>query len=55
MSCKCQKCGKSYKVDFILPDTVWERIRKGLNLLCGVCIAKALEEEGVYNYWMLNK
>ncbi len=46
--CTCQSCGNIYKVDFLVSDDVWERIKpenkpKGCGLLCGICIAKALE------------
>ncbi len=54
MSCACQKCYRPYKVDFYLPDDVWEKIRDGRNLLCGHCITNALEAQG-YGYWFLMK
>jgi len=60
MSCTCQDCGKLYKVDFIVPDCIWDKIRpankkKSGGLLCGVCIAKAIESIGDYDYWYLLK
>lgn len=46
--CKCQECAKIYTVDFIVPDNLWEQIKptnkaKGAGLLCGICIAKKIE------------
>ena len=58
MPCKCQNCGKDYKVDVIVPDEVWERIKpyrthEGNGLLCGACIFEAIEELGEYNVFHL--
>lgn len=52
MSCKCQDCGKLYKVDVIVPDALWERIKPagkpvGAGLLCGSCIITRIESIGV--------
>jgi len=57
MSCTCQKCGKQYNVDIIIPNEIWEEIKpknkpKGAGLLCGVCIIKELEMRG-YSAWKL--
>lgn len=57
MSCKCQKCGQQFKVDFMIPDNLWEEIKpankpKGGGLLCGRCIVDALEQKG-YGAWEL--
>lgn len=46
--CKCQGCGKHYKVDFLVNDMPWEDIKPpgkpvGAGLLCGECIVKAIE------------
>ncbi len=48
MSCKCQGCGKPYKVDLLVPDDLWERIKPegksmGAGLLCGQCIMGRIE------------
>lgn len=53
MSCICQECGLKYKVDVIVPDDVWERIKpknkpKGAGLLCGPCITTKLESFDEY-------
>ena len=50
MACKCQKCGKLYKVDLIVSDLLWEKIKpknkpKGCGLLCGSCIMIELENK----------
>lgn len=46
--CTCHKCGRKYKVDIIVPDEIWEKIKpagkaRGAGLLCGPCIAEKLE------------
>ena len=53
MSCTCQQCGKQYRIDLIIPDNVWEKIRpsgkaKDAGLLCGSCIMERLEAFGKY-------
>jgi len=55
MSCKCQECGKQYKVDIIVPDEIWEKIKpknkpEGVGLLCGKCIMLKIEEMNKYDY-----
>jgi len=49
--CICQGCGKNYKIDLIIPDYLWEKIRpKGkplsAGMLCGCCIMERLEKRG---------
>jgi len=49
MPCKCQNCGKNYKVDLIIPDNIWEIIKplekpEDAGLLCGACIMNKIEE-----------
>ncbi len=51
--CTCQQCNKQYKVDVVIPDDLWEKIKpnnkpKGAGLLCGICIINNLEELGYY-------
>ena len=51
MACKCQGCGKSYDVDILVPDEIWELIKpeykpEGSGLLCGSCICSRLEGLG---------
>jgi len=58
MSCKCQGCGKQYRIDVGVPDEVWERIKpsgkaQGAGLLCGSCIMARLEAMGVYGSYEL--
>jgi len=48
MSCKCQECGKQFKVDLIISDKLWKEIKPvnkptGGGLLCGSCIMKRIE------------
>ncbi len=47
--CRCQECGEYYKVDFLVSDSLWEKIKpesagEGAGLLCGSCICKSIEE-----------
>lgn len=49
--CFCQRCKGRYKVDFNLPDDLWERIRGLDNLLCGSCIAQRIELIGEFDYF----
>jgi len=58
MACKCQSCGEFYKVDIIVPDVLWERIKpegkaEGAGLLCGSCIMKRIEAFDVYDSYSL--
>ena len=60
MSCKCQDCGKRYKVDLLIPDKLWERIKpkgkaEGAGLLCGSCIMAKIEAKSDYDAWCLVK
>lgn len=50
MSCICQKCGRKYKVDLIIPDMLWKIINGGKNLLCGLCIMENVENLDKYRY-----
>lgn len=50
--CTCQKCGRKYKVDFIIPDDLWLKIspkKSEAGLLCGICIAEAIENFNEHN------
>lgn len=47
--CLCQRCGRRYRVDFNVPDDVWDLIRHRSNLLCGPCIAERIEGLGKFN------
>ena len=60
MSCTCQDCGNQYKVDLIIPNDLWEKIKpdgkpKGGGLLCGICIMNRIEKMSSYDYWYLKK
>jgi hypothetical protein len=61
MSCKCQVCGRQYKVDLIVPDATWEKIKPagkapGAGLMCGMCIMERIEAMGEYGgITLLNK
>jgi hypothetical protein len=60
VSCKCQECGKQYKVDIVVPDELWERIKpigkpEGGGMLCGSCIMSRVEAFDNYGAWVLTK
>lgn len=47
--CKCQRCGRDFRVDLNVPDELWDNIAppdkpRGAGLLCGPCIMAALED-----------
>jgi len=51
--CLCQNCNEYYKVDLLISDEIWEKIRpdnkpKEGGLLCGSCIMKKLEAQNEY-------
>jgi hypothetical protein len=53
MPCICQNCGEDFKVDLLLPDDLWNRIRpfgkqEGAGLLCGPCIMAHIEALGAH-------
>ena len=53
-SCNCQECNCQYKVDLIIPDDLWEKIKpegkpEGEGLLCGACIMNKIESLNEYN------
>ena len=53
MACKCQSCGRHYKVDLVVPDETWEKIKPegkpdGGGMLCGICIMVRIEQLGDY-------
>jgi hypothetical protein len=59
MSCTCQECNHSYKVDIIVDDTLWEKIKpkgkpKGSGLLCGQCIMNKIENFDEYAMYKLS-
>ena len=43
----CQKCGRKYKIDLLVPDYIWCMITPSKEvfggLLCGSCIIEKLE------------
>lgn len=47
--CTCHKCGEKYKVDILVSDELWKKIRPDKarpvesGLMCGVCIFKSIE------------
>ena len=58
MSCKCQGCGRQYKIDLLISDELWEKIKPkdklcGGGLLCGGCIIERLECLNGYGAWKI--
>lgn len=56
--CTCQECGHRYRVDVMVPDALWEKIKPkgagpGAGLLCGLCIAARLEGFGEFGVFTL--
>lgn len=59
MSCTCQQCGEKYKVDFMVPDELWEKIKpsgkgNGAGMLCGKCICHNIESMDEYDIFEIN-
>jgi hypothetical protein len=60
MACMCQQCGCQYKVDLLIPDELWEKIKpagkpEGAGLLCGACIMKNIEKISDYSAWKMDQ
>jgi hypothetical protein len=60
MSCVCQECKSTFKIDINVNDETWELIKprgkaKGAGLLCGACIMERIESIGEYDYFYLIK
>lgn len=58
MSCKCQACGRQYKLDLGIPNDLWEKIspkKNGAGMLCGACICLRLEKLLGYSIMFLSK
>jgi len=58
MSCKCQECGRQFKVDVVVSDNLWEKIKPknkpiGSGLLCGSCILTKIENFNEYGGFYL--
>jgi hypothetical protein len=56
----CQDCGNNFKVDFLIGDDLWEKIKPahkpvGGGLLCGQCILKRIECIGEYGAFRLSR
>lgn len=61
MACKCEKCGKKYKMDLMVSNKLWRQIvsvspDKTLNLkimLCPICIIKGINRKREYSAFNL--
>jgi hypothetical protein len=57
--CLCQRCGSRYKVDVMVDDELWERIKPeskplAAGLLCGRCIFAKIETLGEFGWLRLS-
>ena len=53
--CTCASCGRKYKFDLNIPDSIWEKIiRDGEELLCGICIMQRIEQLHKFGYLCVN-
>jgi len=60
MSCVCQRCKNKYKVDIIIPNFLWQKIKpqdksKEAGLLCGRCIFDRIELLNEYASYNLKR
>jgi hypothetical protein len=54
--CRCVRCDRLYKVDILVPDALWERIKpEEGNLLCGCCIMVKLERLNEFDAFTLER
>lgn len=58
MSCHCQNCGKNYKVDLVISNILWGKIKpvgkpRGAGLLCSSCIMERIENISSYAAYKL--
>ena len=56
--CLCRGCGRRYRVDVVVPDPLWERIRPPgpvveAGLLCGSCVMERIEALGEFDAYGL--
>jgi len=59
MACTCHRCDRKYRVDVLVPDDVWRRIRPNKSrspeagLMCGACILSEIERLGEHDSYFL--
>lgn len=53
--CTCHRCEAVYKVDLLVCDDDWKRVRGGCNLLCPACIMQSLEDLDGFGAYRLHK
>lgn len=56
--CTCHLCRLVYRVDVLVPDDVWQKIKPddkpdGAGLICGPCILRLLEARGEFGAFRL--
>lgn len=56
--CRCHACGRRYRVDLVVPDPLWLRIRPPgpvveAGLLCGPCVMERVEALGEFGAFAL--
>jgi hypothetical protein len=59
VACTCDVCGKKYKIDLVVSNDIWLKIRPDKSrppeagLMCPVCIMKVIEEVEGYGAYRL--
>ena len=55
----CEKCGRHYKIDLVVPHDLWLKIRLNKErppeegLICAICLITAIEETEQYGVYRL--
>jgi hypothetical protein len=60
MTCLCQECNWYFKMDLLISDDLWKKIKPinkkdGSGLLCPKCIVKKIEQEKGYSAFKLEE
>lgn len=55
IGCKCSNCLNLFKIDLMIPDELWEKIKPPRGILCGKCIMEKIERISDFDYWFLSK
>lgn len=58
--CKCQCCGRRYRVDLLVPEDLWKKITirpddLAAGLLCGRCIMSRIEDLGEFDAFEMRR
>lgn len=58
MPCTCQRCGRTYFVDLVVPDSLWREIspkKSSAGMLCGCCMMEMVEQHKRHGYFIVNE